>query len=343
MADQSARSREASQAQSQRPSGAPVGTSPGEQPDKAAASAPPNSLASLWSTDDIDADWTDDPAVSAAPLSAGPPSAGSVPPATEDIDSGWPAEAELAEPRAPIQDIPRVSEVPRAAPVPRFEAEERAETGTSARASWQPAMSSAAPSGRLNIPLLLAGVTVAAGLAFMVFGGPSPKVQPNPEVPAVRSGGAEPAAPLAQAKATAVVPTAAQPPAEAVAPAPDAAPAPMAGTEAAAAEPAAPAPAAPALPPAQESPIAPDTSGGTPAAAETGNVLVVVKVRPDDARIYRKGKQVGSSGMTVELAPGERRAFEVTKRGYVTRKLVVDGTAKEVFIGLRPEPGTATP
>jgi hypothetical protein len=40
----------------------------------------------------------------------------------------------------------------------------------------------------------------------------------------------------------------------------------------------------------------------------------------------------------VELAPGEkRRAFEVGMPGWVTRRLVVDGSKPEMFIGLKPE------
>jgi hypothetical protein len=40
----------------------------------------------------------------------------------------------------------------------------------------------------------------------------------------------------------------------------------------------------------------------------------------------------------IELAPEEkRRSFEVGAPGWRTRKLVVDGTKPEIFIGLKPE------
>lgn len=116
-----------------------------------------------------------------------------------------------------------------------------------------------------------------------------------------------------------------------------------------AAEQAAPQQTAPA--PTADAPAAttPQPSAGTSPNAEAasastaaGKVTVVVKVRPPEARLYYRGKEVGMSPVTIELAPGERRAFEVGKRGYITRRLVLDGTQTNVFIGLRPDPA-ATP
>jgi hypothetical protein len=46
---------------------------------------------------------------------------------------------------------------------------------------------------------------------------------------------------------------------------------------------------------------------------------------------------VGRSPVVIDLAPGERRAYEVGSPGWATRKLVVDGTKPEIFIGLKPE------
>jgi hypothetical protein len=40
--------------------------------------------------------------------------------------------------------------------------------------------------------------------------------------------------------------------------------------------------------------------------------------------------------VTIELAPGEKRAYEVGMPGWVTRRLVVDGSKPEIFIGLKP-------
>jgi cytoskeletal protein RodZ len=115
-----------------------------------------------------------------------------------------------------------------------------------------------------------------------------------------------------------------------------------------AAQPAAPQQTPPA-PAAAEAAAAPGPSTGAPAnpdaasaSSATGKVTVVVKVRPPEARLYYRGKEVGMSPVTIELAPGEKRAFEVGKRGYITRRLVLDGTQTNVFIGLRPDPA-ATP
>jgi len=73
-------------------------------------------------------------------------------------------------------------------------------------------------------------------------------------------------------------------------------------------------------------------------AAAEGTRVVIVKISPPGARLFYKGKPVGASPVTVELAPGEKkRSFEVGMPGWVTRRLVVDGTKSEVFIGLKPE------
>ena len=120
-------------------------------------------------------------------------------------------------------------------------------------------------------------------------------------------------------------------------------------TEQAAAGPAAPSPAAtetgaaepdqPATPAASASAEpAPATSAEPGSAARPeGTRVVIVKLSPPEARLYRKGKSVGSSPVTIELGPNEKkRSFEVGMPGYVTRKLVVDGSKPEIFIGLKP-------
>ena len=68
-----------------------------------------------------------------------------------------------------------------------------------------------------------------------------------------------------------------------------------------------------------------------------------MKVRPLGARFYYKGKKMGGSPMRVELAPGEKRAFEVGHPNYVTRKIVIDGSEPEVIVGLHPKSGSAAP
>lgn len=70
---------------------------------------------------------------------------------------------------------------------------------------------------------------------------------------------------------------------------------------------------------------------------------VAIHVRPPDAKVYRRGKRAGSSGMVVDLAPGERRAFEVGKRGYITRRVVVDGSKPEIRVVLQPTPNGRAP
>jgi hypothetical protein len=114
--------------------------------------------------------------------------------------------------------------------------------------------------------------------------------------------------------------------------APPAAPEP----NAAAASAAAPSEAAAVAAPSEATPTAAASPSATNAPAE-GTRTVIVKISPPAARLFHKGKPVGSSPVTIELAPGEKRSYEVGMPGWVTRRLVVDGTKPEVFIGLKPE------
>lgn len=104
-------------------------------------------------------------------------------------------------------------------------------------------------------------------------------------------------------------------------------------------KPAAAPPAEPSAAPAAPEPAASAPPADSAAATEKppGTRIVVVKLSPPGARLFRKGKPVGSSPVTIELGPDEkRRSFEVGMPGYVTRKLVVDGSKPEIFIGLKP-------
>jgi hypothetical protein len=83
---------------------------------------------------------------------------------------------------------------------------------------------------------------------------------------------------------------------------------------------------------------APSASSPGAATAPEGTRTVVVTISPPRAKLYRKGKAVGASPVTIELPPGEKWAYEVGLPGWVTRRLVVDGSEPEIFIGLRPEP-----
>jgi hypothetical protein len=81
-----------------------------------------------------------------------------------------------------------------------------------------------------------------------------------------------------------------------------------------------------------------DATAPAPASA-AGTRVVIVTLNPPDARLFYKGKSVGKSPIRIELEPGEKkRSFEVGRPGYVTRRLVVDGSESEISIGLRPDP-----
>ena len=75
---------------------------------------------------------------------------------------------------------------------------------------------------------------------------------------------------------------------------------------------------------------------------------VVLKVNPPQAHFYYKGKSIGTTKITIELEPGEKRAFEVGLYGYKTRRVTVDASKPERTVGLvpkdpEPENQTETP
>ncbi|HET9934727.1 MAG TPA: hypothetical protein VFQ35_28675 [Polyangiaceae bacterium] len=101
--------------------------------------------------------------------------------------------------------------------------------------------------------------------------------------------------------------------------------------------------AAPASAAVVEAPKAEAETTATASPASTGNISVLIRVKPPQARIFYRGKEVGKPPVTVEIEPGKRRAYEVSLPGFMTRKVVVDGSETELSIGLRPDPSAPAP
>lgn len=96
---------------------------------------------------------------------------------------------------------------------------------------------------------------------------------------------------------------------------------------------AAAAPAEPVPSPAASGAAAPTTS----AADAPQTVSVELRVRPEGAQIFYKGKPLGRTPYTLELPKGERRSVEVVAAGYTTRKVTIDGTKPLISFAMRPE------
>ncbi len=58
---------------------------------------------------------------------------------------------------------------------------------------------------------------------------------------------------------------------------------------------------------------------------------------PLDARAYHGKEDLGMMPVTVELKPGEVKHLTVARRGYVTRRLIVDGSKSRLVVGLVAE------
>ena len=88
---------------------------------------------------------------------------------------------------------------------------------------------------------------------------------------------------------------------------------------------------------APEPPSASASAAVVTEAAAAGKRRVLMKSLPPKASFYHYGKQVGVAPFVLEFDPGERHAYEVGLPGYVTRKVVVDGSKPEITVGLRQE------
>lgn len=108
------------------------------------------------------------------------------------------------------------------------------------------------------------------------------------------------------------------------------------------------APSAAATPPAAAgsaaAPAKPASADAVPSSAPAtptpngGGVRIQVESDPPGARMFWKGKEVGTTPFVLELQPGEKHAYELGLPGYTTRKVVIDGSKTEISIGLRPDP-----
>jgi hypothetical protein len=96
-------------------------------------------------------------------------------------------------------------------------------------------------------------------------------------------------------------------------------------------------PSAAAAPATASAEPAPSAAPGAPSA--NGNaVRINVESDPPGARLFWKGKEVGTTPFVLELQPGEKHAYELGLPGYTTRKVVIDGSKTDISIGLRPDP-----
>jgi hypothetical protein len=93
---------------------------------------------------------------------------------------------------------------------------------------------------------------------------------------------------------------------------------------------------------AKPDPTTPDAEPLAPPPVAAAVRKVRVGSDPPGARLFWRGKEVGTTPFTLELQPGEKHSYELGLPGYVTRKVVIDGSKSEISIGMKPEAGVFT-
>jgi ribonuclease E len=69
---------------------------------------------------------------------------------------------------------------------------------------------------------------------------------------------------------------------------------------------------------------------------------VLITSRPMGARIYRRGKEIGRTPVTLEIGRGEHRVFEIGVPGASTRRISIDGEKPEIEVNLMSTPKLET-
>ncbi len=80
---------------------------------------------------------------------------------------------------------------------------------------------------------------------------------------------------------------------------------------------------------------APSPASSVPVVVETESldrVSVLVKSRPSNAKIYRRGKEIGKTPLMIQIGRGEHRIFEVGFTIAGSRRVSIDGEKPEVRV-----------
>jgi hypothetical protein len=67
-------------------------------------------------------------------------------------------------------------------------------------------------------------------------------------------------------------------------------------------------------------------------------VSVLVKSKPTGAKVYRRGKEIGKTPLTIQIGRGEHRIFEVGWASSGSKRVSVDGEKPEITVTLGGEP-----
>jgi len=75
-------------------------------------------------------------------------------------------------------------------------------------------------------------------------------------------------------------------------------------------------------------------TAATAAEGTSDDVKIAIRIRPDGASLYYKGKVVGKTPFILKQPRGEKRSYEVGKPGYSTRRLTITGNERSIGFDL---------
>lgn len=74
----------------------------------------------------------------------------------------------------------------------------------------------------------------------------------------------------------------------------------------------------------------------------TDRVSVLLQSKPNNAKVLRRGKEIGRTPLTIQIGRGEHRVFEVAAYGFGAKRVTIDGEKPEVLVNMLPEKAPPT-
>lgn len=99
-------------------------------------------------------------------------------------------------------------------------------------------------------------------------------------------------------------------------------------------------PSAPPLSPSADATSTAAAFASTAVVVETDSadrVSVLLHSKPDNAKVLRRGKEIGRTPLTIQIGRGEHRIFEVAAHGFGAKRVTINGDKPEILVNMLSE------